>query len=223
MRDTPLVPTPVYGLRTWTVRGERPDERLAGAYRDAAPWPAGGAWLEASCPGPEGHSAPAPQCSCGVHAWHPRRRAARRILAGRREVPGIVEARGAIEVHEDGFRAEQARPYALLLAPGRNAALAQRLGEAYQVPVVEAAGPDDVLRWCREHGLGLGEPVVADLLGADELDAQQRARKVKVRSNALRIAAAVAMAALLLVLGLIATDSPGDRPLNGRAGEIRTR
>jgi hypothetical protein len=223
MSDTPLVPSPVYGLRTWTVRGERPDERLAGVYRDAAPWPAGGAWLEASCSGAKGHSAPAPHCSCGVHAWHPRRRAARRILAGRREVPGIVEASGAIEVHEDGFRAERARPYALLLAPGRNAALAQRLGEAYQVPVVEAADADDVLAWCEEHGLGLAAPVVAGLLGADELEAQRRARKAKVRTGALRISVAVVVAALLVVLGLVATDPPDDRTLNGRAGEVRTR
>jgi hypothetical protein len=221
MRDTPLVPTPVYGLRTWTVIGERPDERLAGAYRDAAPWPTGGAWLEAVCA--EGHSAPGPQCSCGVHTWHPRPRAARRILAARREVPGIVEASGAIEVHEDGFRAERARPYALLLAPGRNAALAHRLGEAYRVPVVDAADADAVLAWCEEHGLGLGEPIVADLLGADELDAQRRARKAKVRANALRVTAAVVVAALLVVVGLVATDSPGDRTLSGRAGEVRTR
>ena len=221
MREAPLVPTPVYGLRTWTVRGDSPDERLAGAYRDEAPWPAGGAWLEASCPGPEGHRAPAPQCSCGVHAWHPRQRAARRIFAARREVPGIVEARGVVEVHEDGFRAEQARPYALFLTPGRNAALAHRLGEAYQVPVVEAAGPDDVLSWCREHGLGLGEPVVADLLGADEVDAQHRARKAQIRATVLRVTAAVAIAALLLVLGLVATDPPGDRTISGRAGGVR--
>lgn len=221
MSGTPLVPTPVYGLRTWTVSGEPPDERLAGAYRDAAPWPAGGAWLEASCK--EGHSAPAPQCSCGVHAWHPRRRAARRILAARREVPGVVEASGAIEVHEDGFRAERARPHALLLPPGRNAALAHRLGEAYQVPVVEAPDAAAVLRWCREHGLGLAEPVVADLLGADELEAQERARKAKVRANAFRIAIAVVVAALVVVLGVVATDPPGDRTLSGRAGEVRTR
>jgi hypothetical protein len=221
MTETPLVPTPVYGLRTWTVTGEPPDERLAGAYREAAPWPAGGAWLEAECK--EGHSAPAPQCTCGVHAWHPRPRAARRILAGRREVPGIVEASGAIEVHEDGFRAERARPYALLLAPGRNAALTHRLGEAYRVPVVEAADADAVLGWCREHGLGLGEPVVADLLGADELDARRRAHKAKVRANVLRITAAAVVATLLVVIGLLATDSPGDRTLNGRAGEVRTR
>jgi hypothetical protein len=223
MSDTPLVPTPVYGLRTWTVRGERPDERLAGAYRDAPPWPAGGAWLEASCSGPEGHAAPAPGCSCGVHAWHPRPRAARRILAGRREVPGIVEARGTIEVHADGFRAERARPYALLLSPGRNAALVQRLGQAYDVPVIEAASPDDVLGWCEEHGLGLGPRVVGDLLGPDELEAQRRARKAKVRGNVLRVTAAVVVAALLVVLGLVATDDPGDRKLSGRAGDVRTR
>jgi hypothetical protein len=222
VNDAPLVATPVYGLRTWTVSGERPDERLAGPYRDA-PWPAGGAWLEASCPSAAGHSAPAPGCGCGVHAWHPRRRAARRILAGRREVPGIVEARGAIEVHEDGFRAERARPYALLLAPGRNAPLAHRLADAYGVPVVEAADADAVLGWCREHGLGLAAPVVAELLGADELDARRRARRAKVRANALRVAAAVVVAALLVVLGLVATDPPGDRALSGRAGEVRTR
>jgi hypothetical protein len=223
MSDPPLVPTPVYGLRTWKVRGERPDERLAGAYRDAEPWPAGGAWLEAVCTGPEGHSAPAPGCSCGVHAWHPRPRAARRILAVRREVPGIVEASGAIEVHEDGFRAERARPYALLLPPGRNAALAHRLADAYHVPVVEAADSEAVLSWCRERGLGLGEPVVGELLGTDELAAQRRARKAKVRAGVLRVTVAVVVAALLVVLGIVATDPPGDRTLSGRAGDVRTR
>ena len=223
MSGAPLVATPVYGLRTWSVGGERPDERLAGAYRDAAPWPAGGAWLEASCPGADGHSAPAPECSCGVHAWHPRPWAARRILARRREVPGIVEARGAIEVHEDGFRAERARPYALFLAPGRNAELLHRLGEAYHVPVVEAEGLDAVLRWCREHELGLSEPVVAELLGPAEIEARRRARRAKVRTDALRFAAALIVAALVLVGLLVATDPPDDRVLYGRTGEIRTR
>jgi hypothetical protein len=221
MSETPLVPSPVYGLRTWRVWGERPDERLAGAYRDAAPWPTGGAWLDASCT--EAHSAPAPNCSCGIHGWHPRRRAAKRVLASRREVPGVVEASGAIEVHEGGFRAERARPYALLVAPGRNAALAHRLGEAYSVQVVEAADADAVLGWCSEHGLGLDAPVVADLLGTDEIDAQRRARKREVRAGALRIAAALVVAVVLVVIGLLATDSPGDRTLNGRAGEVRTR
>jgi hypothetical protein len=219
--SVPLVPTPVYGLRTWAVRGERPDERLAGAYRDSPPWPTGRDWLEASCT--EDHGAPAPDCNCGVHAWHPRPRAARRILASRREVPGVVEASGAIEVHEEGFRAERARPHALLLAPGRNAALAHRLGEIYGVPVVEAAGADEVLAWCSRHGLGLPAPVVADLLGPDELDARRRERQAQLRTGAVRVAVAVVIAALVVVLGIVATDPPGDRTLNGRTGEVRQR
>jgi hypothetical protein len=219
---TPLLASPVYGLRTWAVGGEPGNERLSGPQR-GEPWPTGGAWLEASCPTEDAHAAPAPGCSCGVHAWHPRPPAARRILASRRELPGVVEAKGAIEVHEEGFRAEQARPYALFLAAGRNSGLAHRLGKAYEVPVVEADGPDAVLRWCSEHGLGLAPPVVAELLGADELDAQRRARRAKARRNALRLAAAIVVAALLVVVGLIATDDPGDRTLSGRAGEVRTR
>jgi hypothetical protein len=219
---TPLVATPVYGLRTWTISGQRPEERLAGPQRET-PWPPGGAWLEASCPAAKGHSAPAPDCDCGVHGWHPRPRAARQILASRREIPGIVEARGAIEVHEEGFRAERARPYAFFLTPGRNAALAHRLGEAYDVPVVEVGDADAVLAWCSEGGLGLSPAVVAGLLGTDELDAQRRARRSRVRANAFRLAAAIIVAALLVAAGVAVTDSPGDRELRGRVGEVRGR
>jgi hypothetical protein len=222
MSATPLVATPVYGLRTWAVTGEPGDERLAGPQR-GEPWPTAGAWLEASCPATDAHTAPATGCECGVHAWHPRSRAVRRIFASRRELPGVIQAAGAIEVHEEGFRAERARPYALFLAPGRNAGLAHRLATAYDVPVVEVEGPDDLLRWCGEHGLGLSPPIVAELLGVDELDAQRRARHAQVQANVLRVAAAIVVTALLVVLGLLATDSPGDRTLNGRAGEVRTR
>jgi hypothetical protein len=219
---TPLVATPVYGLRTWAVSGEPGDERLSGTQR-REPWPAGGAWLEASCPTEESHTAPAPGCSCGVHAWHPRPHTARRILASRRELPGVMAAKGAIEVHEEGFRAERARPYALFLAPGRNAGLAHRLGQTYDVPVVEADGPHAVLRWCNENGLGLAPPVVAELLGEDELGAQRRARRAKARGTVLRLAAAIVIAALLVVLGVLVTDDPGDRKLSGRTGEVQRR
>jgi hypothetical protein len=43
----------------------------------------------------------------------------------------------------------------------------------------------------------------------------------RTRADALRVAAVVAAVALLLLLGLALTDSPGDRPLNGRAGEVQ--
>jgi hypothetical protein len=223
LSDTPLLPTPLYGLRTWTVVGESGVERLAGPHLRTV-WPPGGAWLEATCAQPSGHQPPGPGCNCGLHAWHPCRRFARRVLASRREIPGIAEARGAIEVHEDGFRAERARPYAFVLAPGRNARLVRRLAEAYAAQVVEADGADAVLTFCRARGLGLDESTVAQLLGPARAEEGRRARRKRAQAGALRLAAAVGVAALLVVAGLeLATDPSGDRVLYGRMGEIHTQ
>jgi hypothetical protein len=216
MSDLLLVPSPLYGLRTWTVVGDAGCERLAGPHRAVA-WPAEGEWLEATCAAR--HESPARDCDCGVHAWHPRRRSARRIVAARREIPGLVEASGAIEVHDDGFRAQRARPYALVLDGRRNPALVRRLAAAYGVPVVEARGPAALLAWCRERGLGLEEAVVAELLGP-AAEQRRRATVRRARADALRTAAVVAVVALLLLLGVVATDSPGDRVLSGRTGEV---
>ena len=211
MNDQPLVPSPVYGLRAWTVVGEAGSERLAGPYRSAG-WPAAGAWLESTCE--RGHASPAPDCTCGIHAWHPRRRWARRAIAARRAVPGIVEARGVVEVHADGFRAQRGRPYALV-DTGWHPALVRRLAAAYGVPVVEAGAPAALVDWCRERELGLEEAVVVELLGPAAMPRR------RTRVDALRVAAAVAVVGLLLLLGLVATDSPGDRPLHGRTGEVQ--
>ncbi len=219
MRELPVVPSPLYGLRTWTVVGSAGRERLAGPHQGRS-WPPEGAWLEAACGA--GHMAPARDCDCGVHAWHPRRRWARRAVAPRATIPGVVEASGAIELHEDGFRAQRARPYALVLARGRNPGLVGRLARAYRVPVVEARDPDDVLDWCRARGLGLEEAVVGELLGPAAA-ARRQARRRRARRAALRTLAAVAAIAVLLVLGLVATDRPGDRTLYGRTGEIHGR
>lgn len=219
--DSPLLAGSIYGLRTWTVTGEPGDERLAGPQQRAQ-WPSAGEWLYASCA--EGHGAPAPDCGCGVHAWHPHPRSARHVLASRRELPGVVEARGEIEVHEEGFRAARARPHALLLMPGRNAALARRLGETYGLPVVEVRDAGDALQWCSARGLGLTEDVVAGLLGPDEIEARRAARRAKARTDRLRVAAAVAVAAALVVAGLqLVTDPPGERTLQGRTGEVKVR
>lgn len=222
MSDAPLVPAPLYGLRTWTVVRDSGAERLAGPQQGAT-WPVGGAWLEATCAQSPGHRAPSHGCGCGLHAWHPSRRSARRVLALRREVPGIAEARGAIELHEEGFRAEQARPYALVLVPGGNARLLQRLADEYAAEVVEVDGPGDLLAYCRANALGLDEPSVSRLLGPEAAAQGQRARRDRMRRDALRLAAALVVAALLVVGGLaIATDPPGERVLKGRAGEFTT-
>lgn len=222
MQSVPLVPTPLYGLRAWNVVGEPGAELLKGPQQGGA-WPPGGQWVEAVCSQSAVHQAPVKDCGCGLHAWHPTPRHARRIVAGRGEVPGIVEARGAIEVHDDGFRAQRARPFALFLLPGRNARLVNRLAEAYGVQVVDARGADDVLAFCQERGLGLDEAVVAELLGP-EGEERRRAARRRQRFEALRFAAAIAVALLLVVIGLqVATDPPGDHVLNGRTGEIHVR
>lgn len=212
MTESPLVPSPLYGLRAWTVAGAAGSERLAGPHRDAS-WPPGGAWLESTCD--RGHAAPASGCDCGIHAWHPRPRWARRAAATQWAVPGVVEASGVIEVHADGFRAQRARPHAMMDV-GRHPALVRRLAAAYSVPVLEG-GPDELVQWCRARGLGLDEAVVTELLGP----AVEQRRRRRMRRNALRMVAVAAAVGLMLALGSIATDPPGDRPLHGRTGEVQ--
>jgi hypothetical protein len=219
--DPPLVPGPIHGLRSWTVAGAQGRERLAGPQRGAS-WPPAGGWLQAACP--HGHAAPAPDCECGIHAWHPRPASARRVLAGRREIPGVVEADGAVEVHEEGFRAERARPHAFVRLPGRNPQLIDRLAKSYEAEVVDLGKPAALLAWCRERGLGLDESVVGSLLGPEVVAERRRARARKRRTDALRVAAALAIAALLCVLGLALTGDPrGERDLHGRTGPVQTR
>ena len=213
-----LVPSPLYGLRTWSVVGEPGDERLSGPQQPA-PWPVAGEWLEATCAAAGSHSAPAPDCACGIHAWHPRRRSARRVLALRRQVAGVVEARGTVELHSDGFRAEQARPFALFLAPGGSAALAGRLAAGYAIDVVPVRGPGEIVDWCRARGLGLEPAVVDELLGPERLAERRRG----VRRQRLRAAAALVLVAALLGVGLVVTGDPGERTLFGRTGEVHVR
>jgi hypothetical protein len=218
MSDLCLVPGPIYGLRTWRVAGARGEERLIGSQRMTT-WPVGGALLEAECSATPPHDPPGATCACGLHAWHPRRAAARRVCGVRSEVPGILEASGAVELHADGFRAERARPYALVLLPGRNARQLERLAEAYDVELLRLHGPGELLAHCRERGLGLSESVVIDLMGAERLAANRRQRR---RRRAM--SAAVIAAAGLILTGVAIAIDPGvehGKVLSGRSGEIR--
>jgi hypothetical protein len=169
--DCPLIPAALYGLRAWAVAGEHGDEELVGAY-EPVPWPPG-RWLEATCTKGREHTAPGRECTCGVYAWHPRPRTARRVLAVRRTIGGIVEVEGAVEVHEDGFRAERARPYALMVGR-RNPALVRRLAERYDAELIDSTDPKVLLAFCRNRGLGLDEAVVRALLGPQELQRRER-------------------------------------------------
>jgi hypothetical protein len=198
--SAPLVPGPLYGLRTWRVVTHDGRERLSAPQR-GTPWTLGEGWIEATCV--EDHRAPAAGCGCGIHAWHPRRASARRILRSRFDLPGIVEADGAVEVHEDGFRAQRARPYAFVRLPGRNPFLIERLAAAYGAEILDLRRPEELLAVCRERRLGLQEPVVEELLGAEAIAERRRARARQRRSDALRLVAALLVFALACALALV--------------------
>jgi hypothetical protein len=89
--------------------------------------------------------------------------------------------------------------------------------------VIEVSGPRSLLAWCRDRSIGMSEDVVYGLLGTGDPDERRRARFRDAGKGVLRVVAAVAVAALLVVLGLqVAGDPPSDRTLFGRAGEVHT-
>jgi hypothetical protein len=137
----------------------------------------------------------------------------------RSEVPGILEASGAVEVHADGFRAERGRPHALVLLPNRDARRLERLAEAYDVELLRLDGPRELLADCRERSLGLAQSVVTELVDTESLAANRRQR----RRRAVLTGVSLAAAAVVLAGIAIAVD-PGvehGKVLNGRTGEIR--
>jgi hypothetical protein len=218
--DTPLVAGPLYGLRTWVVVGDAGAERLAGPQRHE-PWPTGGAWVEARCVRDPSHAAPAHDCVCGLHAWHPDTHNARRVLAARREIAGVVECDGTIEVHAEGFRAQRGRPHALVLTPLRNPALLRRLADAYDAEVAEVSGPADLADWCRGRGLGMEPAVIDDLLGPGAAEASRRESARRARRLVVGMVAWIVLAALVAMAAAVALpDPPGPRDVYGRAGHV---
>jgi hypothetical protein len=166
-----------------------------------------------------GHAAPAGDCTCGIHAWHPRRSSARRVLAGRFEQPGIVEAAGAIELQQDGFRAARARPYALVVTPGRNTKRAERLARRYQADLVRVRNAEGLLDWCSERGLGLDASTVDELLGPENASQRSRSARRKRRRNALSIAVAVVLSAAAVAVGwAFLSGPPSSDRICGRIG-----
>jgi hypothetical protein len=215
--NPPLVPGPIYGLRSWTVSGAPGHESLTGPHR-TTPWPDGGALLEAECSASPPHAPPHATCECGLHAWHPSRAAARRVCGVRREVPGILEASGGVEVHADGFRAERGRPHALVLLPGGNARRLERLAETYDAELLRLDGPDALLAHCRDRGLGLREEVIAGLVDTEAVAAGRRRRR---RLGVVAVVGAIAAAAALV--GIVHAIDPGTehgKVVKGRAGEV---
>lgn len=220
MISDPLLPGRLYGLRTWRVVDADGHPQLAGPYRNT-PWPTAGQPMQAVCTEGRAHAAPAPDCQCGVHALHPRRRSARRVLAGRRDVPGLLEAWGDVELHESGFRAAYGRPHALILQPGRNERLIRELAGEYRADVIELRKPDELLAHCRALKLGFDEAVVDELLAPGKADQRRRARRRRARTNVLRVVGAVTIGVAMWVAGTqLLVDPHGTRVLYGRTGPV---
>lgn len=176
----PLVAGVICGLRTWRVEWSGDSGRLGGPIYES-PWATGGAPTRASCQTGSGrlrrtHHAPVGSCSCGLYALHPRESAVDQLepalLADDEprfdSVIGIVDAWGKVEVHEEGFRAEYARPRALAavgVEPGSDRELLiERLAERHRADVLRVSSLRGLVDHCREHRLGLDEGAVHSLL-----------------------------------------------------------
>lgn len=159
-----IVARPLVGFRSWRTAE---DGRLFPTQ-----WPVTvepplpySAWLEevahASCISYD-HDSPAEGCQCGLYAY------AKIRPDGGMLICGAVVAGGRVVLHEDGFRAEYARPIALLdnesYPPGFNvgrprakriAAVAKR----HDLPILPA---DELAVYAAWHGDLLCHPAQAD-------------------------------------------------------------
>lgn len=178
--DPPLLVGEIHGLRRWSLRLESGNLRLASPFNDFS-WEPGGAPTVAACGAGwlrRLHRSPGHRCGCGLYALHPSPKSASevfRVEDGHRlpaEIAGLVEAWGRVEVHETGFRAQFARPVALILHRDQEGSdwneLVGRVAHAYRAEVLLVEGPKEVAKHCREHGLGLSRGTVARLVPEEE-------------------------------------------------------
>jgi hypothetical protein len=126
---------------------------------------------------PAGAPAPAGGCTCGLYALHPAAAASNEAIAPgasapKLEVAGLIEAWGTIHVHREGFRAQYARPAALLLiGAGRDSDYGRFVTDiaiAHRARVVELDEAAAIEPWCSEGGLGLRTDQVDALLAGEE-------------------------------------------------------
>jgi len=178
-----FTPGRLYGVRKWTPRqGEGGVIRLGGCYEHQT-WETAGQSTWARCRAGEGHPAgeraPAGGCTCGLYAMHPRaisrqpgwsgKSLTMVTLNGPLEVVGIVEAWGRVQVHREGFRAEHARPVALLLiGPDRASDYGRMLEDiaiAHRAKLLESEGALVLERYCRANRIGISPEAVEALIG----------------------------------------------------------
>lgn len=210
--DPPLLVGRIHGLRRWSLGLEDGRIRLGSSYTNFW-WEPGGVPTTATCS--EGslrrrHKPPGKRCGCGLYALHPGRGSASEVLQAENlhglpsEVYGIVEAWGRVEVHETGFRAEFARPVALILHLQQSGTdwgeLVGKIARAYGADVLVVSRPGEVAEYCRQHDLGLDPGTVAELLPVAQpnaIPAETSSRKSRRKLGDLVTQAIVVVASLV--------------------------
>ena len=184
-RDAPLFAGRIHGIRVWQLGWVNGDAYLEGF--NGAEWVARGRPTVAACrrSGRRSlHRAPHHDCACGLYATHPDSAWFAFGLLYRKRTPplariaGIVEAWGRVELHEDGFRAEFARPVAVALvgAPAESdlGGAVARLADRYASEVLVLEDHEALVAYCRSRDLGLSRPVVRSLLPEHQRKAPRR-------------------------------------------------
>ena len=180
-RDPPLIAGHIHGVRTWSLVWTSDGDLALAGYGGSA-WESGGQATHAECLGGTGADCrhpPEHDCGCGLYARHAFTDEARELAFGppdrsegasafEPDAAGVVEAWGKVELHRGGFRAEFARPIALVVLQewrhSEYAALVGRLARRYRAEVVSLREPDELAAWCERHKLGLAKPTVRSLL-----------------------------------------------------------
>lgn len=170
--DPPLFGGPIAGVRAWSIQAKAGGPPVLSSINQRSYW-APGEPMAAECwLRDEPHDVPAPDCHCGIYAWHPwaiREGGTAYIAddpAERGSVIGIIEGWGRTELHADGFRAQFARPTALFASPGPsdykdNVA---GLAEVYGLNLINAGGKADIAKVCAELPQVLDEATVVRLV-----------------------------------------------------------
>ena len=217
--DTPLVPGTVYGLRSWAVAAMEGEDGLEAPFTGVR-WPSGGDAIEARCLASADHQPPSAECSCGIYAFHPGEDSVRELSWALRKDPanpsavhaiGIVEAWGSVEVHDSGFRAEYARPHALVLfertAQPDYARRIERLADTYHADLVRVRDPEGLRRHCVENDLGLSEQAMARMLGPEFAQRRRRSRRAGRRQMAWHATLATVLMVMLALSIYVAVSS----------------
>ena len=174
---TTFVAEKLHGLRAWHIGVDQEGAiRLSGLHLNE-PWPHTGKtnWARCSLTHVRKHKAPAAQCNCGLYALHPWSAEDRSELQlevhGRLSVVGVVEAWGQVQLHEEGFRAQFARPAALVVlgaSPDSGyGRLVAEVARGHRAELMEAADIPALARNCELRGLGFSKKTVRRLLTWD--------------------------------------------------------